>query len=86
MPPLLVVGAVRRPHGLRGEVVAQVRTDFPERFTEGLSLVWRRGAEERALILRGVRPGSGGLLLRFEGVDDVDAAPHAVPRQPRGLA
>ncbi len=74
MPPLLVVGAVRRPHGLRGEVVVEVRTDFPERFAEGLRLVWRRGAVERPLVIVGTRPFAGGLLMRFEGTEDVDAA------------
>ena len=74
MPPLLVVGAVRRPHGLRGEVVVEVRTDFPERFAEGLRLVWRKGSAERDLVVRAVRPGSRGLLMRFEGQEDLDAA------------
>lgn len=74
MPPLLVVGAVRRPHGLRGEVVVEVRTEFPERFAEGLQLVWRRGALERSLVVGGVRKGSRGLLIRFAGTEDLDAA------------
>jgi 16S rRNA processing protein RimM len=74
MSSLLVVGAVRRPHGLRGEVAVEVRTDFPERFAEGVRLVWRRDSLERPLVVRGVRPGGRGLLMRFEGTDDVDAA------------
>ena len=74
MPSLLVVGAVRRPHGLRGEVVVEVRTDFPERFADGVRLLWRRGALERPLVVRAVRPGARGLLMRFEGTEDVDAA------------
>ncbi|MGH3657530.1 MAG: ribosome maturation factor RimM, partial [Micromonosporaceae bacterium] len=37
---LLVVGVVIRPHGVRGEVVVDVRTDEPaERFTVGSVLV-----------------------------------------------
>lgn len=74
MPPLLVVGAVRRPHGLRGEVIVDVRTDFPERFAEGVRLLWRGRGAERRLVVSGVRPGARGLLMRFEGVEDVDAA------------
>jgi 16S rRNA processing protein RimM len=74
VPSLLVVGAVRRPHGLRGEVAVEVRTDFPERFAEGVRLVWRRGDLEKPLVVRGVRPGGGGLLMRFDGTEDVDAA------------
>ncbi len=74
MPPLLVVGAVRRPHGLRGEVVVEARTDFPERFAEGVRLLWRKGAVERPLVVRGARAAAAGILMRFEGADDVDAA------------
>lgn len=54
--------------------MVEVRTDFPERFAEGGRLLWRKGASERALVVRGVRTGSGGLLMRFEGQEDVDAA------------
>jgi 16S rRNA processing protein RimM len=74
MSSLLVVGFVRRPHGLRGEVVVEVRTDFPERFADGVRLVWRRGGHEKPLVVRGVRPGGNGLLMRFDGTEDVDAA------------
>ena len=37
MPPmLLVVGQIGRPHGIRGEVIVDVRTDEPEeRFAAG---------------------------------------------------
>jgi 16S rRNA processing protein RimM len=65
---------VRRPHGLAGEVSVDVLTSFPERFTPGLVLIWRRGAQERPLTLASVRPHAGRLLLRFEGASDVDAA------------
>jgi 16S rRNA processing protein RimM len=73
-PSLLVVATVRRPHGLSGEVSVQVDTSFPERFQPGGQLLWRRGERERRLRLRGVRPHGDRLLLRFEGVDDPDAA------------
>lgn len=49
-------------------------TSFPERFTPGLALLWRRGAEKRSLKLVSVRPHAGRLLILFEGVSDVDAA------------
>ena len=74
MPPLLVVGAVRRPHGLRGEVVVEVRTAFPERFADGVLLLWRKAGVERPLVVRSARPAAVGMLMRFEGTDDVDAA------------
>ena len=74
MPPLLVVASIRRTHGLEGEVVADVVTDFPERLRPGLRVVWRSGASERPLTLRGVRPHAGRMLLAFDGVETVDAA------------
>ncbi|HTY41183.1 MAG TPA: ribosome maturation factor RimM [Thermoanaerobaculia bacterium] len=73
-PPLLVVGTVRRPHGLSGEVSVEVLTDFPERFSPGTRLLWRRGAEARELVVAGARPHGGGLLLTVEGCADVTAA------------
>lgn len=67
-----VIGRVGRPHGLRGEVVVQVRTDFPEqRFTAGARL---RGDTGRALTVEAARPHGAGLLVRFAGVADRDAA------------
>ena len=74
-PELLVVARVQRPHGLSGEVSVEVRTDFPERFTPGENLVWRRDqAPERSLRLIAARPHGARMLLTFEGVGDVDAA------------
>lgn len=74
MTELLVVGRVQRPHGLSGEVSIEVATAFPDRFTPGVCLVWRRGGAERELTLAAARPNGRRLLLRFEGVADVDEA------------
>jgi 16S rRNA processing protein RimM len=74
MPPLLVVGRIRRPHGLDGEVSVEVVTDFPERFVPGTALSWRSGEAERGLTLQAARPHAGRLLLRFAGVETVEAA------------
>jgi 16S rRNA processing protein RimM len=74
MSPLLVVGKIRRPHGLDGELAVDVLTDFPERFKPGAALVWRSGTLEKPVSLRGVRPHGDRLLLSFDGVDTVDAA------------
>ncbi len=34
----LVVGKLRRPHGVHGELIMEVITDFPERLTAGITL------------------------------------------------
>jgi 16S rRNA processing protein RimM len=70
----LVVGRVGRPHGLRGEVTVEVRTDDPDqRFVAG-SLLATLPAELGPLTVAGSRWQSGRLLVRFAGYDDRNAA------------
>jgi 16S rRNA processing protein RimM len=70
----LVVGRVGRPHGLRGEVTVEVRTDDPDlRFANGKSLA-TDPAEKGPLTVAGSRWHSGRLLVRFAGHEDRDAA------------
>lgn len=74
---LLTVGRVVRPHGVRGEVVVEVRTDEPEaRYAPGAVLRAERTgqAERTALTVRSVRPHQGRLIVAFEGVPDRTAA------------
>lgn len=67
-----VVGRVGRPHGLRGEVTVQVRTDSPEqRFIPGARFGAGAG---RTLTVDAVRPHAGMLLVRFVGIPDRAAA------------
>jgi 16S rRNA processing protein RimM len=73
-PELLVVARVHRPHGLRGEVSAEVLTAFPERLRPGLELIWQRGEETRRVRLAGLRAHGSRRLLLLEGVDDADGA------------
>ncbi|WP_083730909.1 MULTISPECIES: ribosome maturation factor RimM [Protofrankia] len=70
----VVVGRIGRPHGIRGEVTIDVRTDVPERrFAPGTHLC---GEPPTAtpLVVAGARWHAGRLLARFEGVGDRDAA------------
>jgi 16S rRNA processing protein RimM len=70
----LVVGRVGRPHGIRGEVTVEVRTDDPDdRFAPGRVLP-TDPAETGPLTIEGMRWHSGRLLVRFAGIDDRDAA------------
>jgi len=75
-PERLIVARVVRPHGLRGEVLVEVLTDAPERFTPGLELALGDpdGPDPlRPLTVSGLRWHSGKLLLRFAGHHDRDA-------------
>jgi 16S rRNA processing protein RimM len=76
-PSTLLVGVVVRPHGLRGELVVDVRTDSPqERFADGsvLTRADARGVPTGALTVESSRPHSGRLLVRFVESPDRDAA------------
>lgn len=59
---------------MAGELSIEVVTDFPGRFQPGAVLRWRLGAAQKTLTIASVRPHAARLLLRFEGVADVDAA------------
>lgn len=70
----LVVGRVGRPHGLRGDVTVEVRTDDPEqRFAAGSVLVTEPAAAG-PLTISSARWHSGRLLIRFAGYQDRAAA------------
>ena len=71
---MLLVGIVRRPHGTAGEVSVEPATDFPERFVNGLELLWRRDETERTLRVDSARPHGPRILIHFEGVDDAESA------------
>jgi len=71
---MLLVGIVRRPHGLAGEVSVDVATDFPQRFTPGVRFHWSRDSDVRSLDLVSARPHGGRMLLTFEGVSTAEAA------------
>lgn len=65
----VVVGRVGRPHGTRGDVSVEVRTDEPElRFAVGAQL-WTEPPRPTPLVIASARMHSGRLLLHFEGVD-----------------
>ena len=75
----LVVGRIGKPHGLRGEVTVDVRTDEPElRFAAGSVLRAEppRGSAStlRSLTVQSSRWHQGVLLLRLEEVADRNAA------------
>jgi 16S rRNA processing protein RimM len=68
----VVIGRIVKPHGLKGEVVVEVLTDFPGRFSEGLRVRLSGGAHEaRELHIVAARPHHDRVLLTFEGISDV---------------
>ncbi|GAB2670111.1 ribosome maturation factor RimM [Gordonia jinhuaensis] len=73
----LVVGRVVKAHGVRGELVVDVRTDDPaDRFAVGTSLRTRhpRSGAQTYVTVTAARMHAGRLLLSLEGVDSRDRA------------
>lgn len=62
-PAFLVVGKLRRPHGLQGELLMEVITDFPERLQPGV--VVYIGQEYLPHTIRSCRAHGTALLLAF---------------------
>jgi 16S rRNA processing protein RimM len=71
----VVIGRVVKPHGLKGEVVVEVLTDFPGRFSKGLRVrLSGRSHEARDVRISAVRPQRDRLLITFEGTSDASSA------------
>ncbi len=70
----VVVGRVGRPHGVRGEVSVEVRTDDPRaRFADG-SVLDTDPEDRGPLTVSGSRWHGGRLLLSFDQVADREVA------------
>jgi 16S rRNA processing protein RimM len=71
-PVYLAVGLLRKPHGLRGDLLLEVYTDFPDRLSPGTSLF--AGDAHKPLKITRRRPHNDGLLLGFEGIHTPEEA------------
>jgi 16S rRNA processing protein RimM len=71
-PVHLVIGFLRRPHGVSGEIIMDIHTDFPDRIKSGKKVLV--GEKHQPLTLDTVRPHSNGLLVSFRGVDTPEDA------------
>ena len=65
-PELLLVGYVRKAHGVRGEVSVRLTTNRTERVEPGTTLV----VGETARTIISSRPNKDDFLVQFEGVRD----------------
>jgi 16S rRNA processing protein RimM len=74
----VALARIRRPQGRKGEVFADILTDFPEKFAERRQL-WLLAEGSPAAAPREVELiahwlHKGGIVLHFEGVDSISAA------------
>jgi 16S rRNA processing protein RimM len=72
---LVIVARVARPRGVRGEVAADLQTDFPERFgrLEELIAVFPGGRRQRLALERHWLHGDR-VVLKLKGFDTPEAA------------
>ena len=69
-PVYLAVGTLRRSHGIRGDMLVDVLTDFPERLKPGTHIYV--GDKKQALKITHRRPHNDGLILGFEGISSAE--------------
>jgi 16S rRNA processing protein RimM len=69
-PEFLVIGKLRRPHGLRGEMLMDVLTDFPERLVPGATVFL--GEEHQPQRISGLRSHDQALLVTIAGFPTPD--------------
>lgn len=69
--PLLSVGRIVKPHGLRGDVIVDLTTNRPERLAEGSVL---RGRDGHPYLVRSSRRHGHRFIVAFEGVTTIGDA------------
>jgi 16S rRNA processing protein RimM len=69
-PGELEIGRIGSPHGVRGEVTVTFVTNRTERAVPGTEL----HGNDQTLVIASARPHQGKWLIRFQGVDDRNAA------------
>lgn len=72
----VTLARVVKTQGRRGEVAAEVHSDVPDRFAEGMKLLalGKSGDSREELEIEGLWPHKGLLVLKFRGVDSMNDA------------
>ena len=72
---LVAIAKTVRQRGLRGELVADILTDFPERFEKtGRVFVVKQNGEQIELNLESFWFQKDRIILKFEKIDSIEAA------------
>lgn len=71
-PSHLVIGRILAPHGVKGEVQAEILTDFPDRFGS-LKTVYL-GEEFHSVVIEGHRFHKNRVILKLAGFKDRNEA------------
>jgi len=65
-PVYLIVGFLRRPHGVHGEIIMDVHTEFPDRLRAGTKVYL--GEDHKPIKFASTRPHAKGMLVSFHGL------------------
>jgi 16S rRNA processing protein RimM len=72
---MAVVGRIARAHGIRGQVIVNLETDFPgERFRPGAELFRLHEGRVAPLVVTSARFHQGRPVIGLRGIDDMNAA------------
>jgi 16S rRNA processing protein RimM len=72
---MALVGRIARAHGIRGQVIVNLETDFPEeRFRPGAKLFVNRSGTVEPLTVTTVRFHRDRPVIGLHGIDDMNAA------------
>jgi 16S rRNA processing protein RimM len=71
-PEYLAVGFLRRPHGVHGEIIMDLHTDFPERLKPGRKLLVSE--EHKLMVVEGIREHQKGVIIKFNGINTPEEA------------
>ena len=71
-PVYLTIGFLRRPHGVHGEIIMDLHTDFPERLKRGRKVLVSEA--HTPVSIQSVREHQNGVLIKFGGVDTPEEA------------
>jgi 16S rRNA processing protein RimM len=71
----LAIARILRPQGRKGEVAAEILTDFPARFEHLQSVFLEvQGQAPRPIYVESVWPHKKRIILKFSGTDSIESA------------
>jgi 16S rRNA processing protein RimM len=71
-PEYVLIGKLQRPHGVTGEIVLGLMTDFPERIKAGKTIYL--GGHHSPRKIAGTRPFHDHMLITLEGIKNREEA------------
>jgi len=66
-PVFLSIGKLRRAHGLKGEILMDVNTHFPDRIVAGKTYLI--GTQHRPMVVESIRWANKNVLIKFVGIN-----------------